>query len=66
MALVWIEEGALDSTESTRLYWVNNGAFAEGTSSSSAIKTWDGLARASIKTWNELADASVKTWNGLA
>lgn len=32
----------------------------------SAIKTFDGLARASTKTVNGIAIASVKTWNGLA
>lgn len=31
-----------------------------------AIKTFNGLARASVKTINGLALASVKTWNGLA
>lgn len=33
--------------------------------SPTAIKTWDGLAKASIKTVDELAIASVKTINGL-
>lgn len=32
----------------------------------SAIKTIDGLAKASVKTVNGLAIASVKTWGGLA
>lgn len=34
--------------------------------STSAVKTWNGLAKASIKTINGLAIASVKTVNGLA
>jgi hypothetical protein len=36
------------------------------TTSSSAIKTINGLAKASVKTVNGLAIASVKTWNGLS
>jgi len=39
---------------------------AEVASATSAIKTINGLARASIKTINGLAIASVKTFNGLA
>ena len=34
--------------------------------STTAIKTFNGLANASTKTVNSLARASVKTWNGLA
>ena len=37
----------------------------ESTPASTAIKTIDGLARASIKTVNDLAIASMKTWDGL-
>ena len=36
------------------------------TAGSSAIKTLDGLAKASVKTIDGLAIASVKTYNGLA
>jgi hypothetical protein len=36
------------------------------TTSSTSIKTWDGLADASTKTYNGLARASIKTFNGLA
>ena len=33
--------------------------------STTSIKTWNGVVRASIKTWNSVADALVKTWDGL-
>ncbi len=41
-------------------------AFKAGGSSSSVIKTFDGLANASTKTVLALANASVKTFNGVA
>jgi hypothetical protein len=42
------------------------GVLIENTEPTSAIKTINGLARASVKAVNGLALASVKTWNGLA
>jgi hypothetical protein len=42
------------------------GALQEPVAPSSAIKTINGLAKASVKTVDGLSIASVKTWNGLA
>lgn len=55
---------ALTSSEITELY--NSGAGLTYPFSTTAIKTVNGLAKASVKTVNGLAIASVKNFNGLA
>lgn len=55
---------ALSSTEITELY--NGGAGFSYPFSTTAIKSWNGLAIASVKKINGLAIASVKKINGLA
>ena len=55
---------AITSTEVTTLY--NGGAGLQYPFSSSAIKSINGLAKASIKSINGLAIASIKSINGLA
>ena len=61
---VGIWDRALSSTEITELY--NSGAGLTYPFSTTAIKTVNGLAKASVKTVNGLAIASVKNFNGLA
>ena len=46
--------------------WSHVGCMIENTDPDSAIKTFNGLARASAATVKGLSLASVKTWNGLA
>lgn len=53
-------------TTSTSSAWTVVMAVFKVATGGSAIKTIDGLAKASVKTVNGLAIASVKTWNGLA
>ena len=59
---VWTR--VLSGTEITSLY--NGGAGLQYPFSTSAIKTLNGVAKASIKTINGVAIASVKTFNGVA
>ena len=56
---------AMDATEGTT-YGAWSTPYSFTTESGSAIKTINGLAKASVKTVNGLAIASVKTFNGLA
>lgn len=65
--------GALTTLDRVVLHNSDNGGATryidtiyDATPVASAIKTIDGLARASVKTVDGLAIASVKTWNGLA
>lgn len=60
---VGIWSRVLTSTEVTTLY--NSGSGLQYPFSTSAIKSINGLAKASVKTVNGLAIASVKSWNGL-
>ena len=56
----------LTNGTSGAITWSHVGCMIENIDPDSAIKTFNGLARASAATVKGLSLASVKTWNGLA